>query len=63
MVARRQEAMKELEKDEFLLTLTNFPRLGCSPCIDPDSQPTPQSGASLSIFLSDQVINAHARFP
>ncbi len=64
MVERRTQAGKWLQKNEMLATLTTFPRLGANDFLyPPNLEPTPTKGASHSIFVPDQLINPHARFP
>lgn len=63
MRLRRQELKKLLAENEFPLSLTAFPRLGCSPFTDPVTTPTPTEGASHSLFYADEVIfQGHPRF-
>ncbi|CAB0033817.1 unnamed protein product [Trichogramma brassicae] len=63
MQYRRQEASKLLEPGEVLMSLTNFPRLGAPDFTDPPAVPTPQDGASKSLFFPDQAIFlGHPRF-
>ncbi|XP_043287771.1 glutamate--cysteine ligase catalytic subunit [Venturia canescens] len=60
---RRQEAVKELRDGEVLLSLTSFPRLGAPDFTDPPVKPTPQAGASRSLFFPDEAIFlGHPRF-
>ncbi|KAI4501681.1 hypothetical protein M0802_003016 [Mischocyttarus mexicanus] len=60
---RRQEATKLLKPGEVLLSLTNFPRLGAPDFTDPPSMPTPNAGASRSLFFPDEAIfPGHPRF-
>jgi glutamate--cysteine ligase catalytic subunit len=47
---------------EIPMTLTSFPRLGASGVfLDPHHEPT--GDASRSLFLPDEIINPHVRFP
>ncbi|KAJ3164229.1 hypothetical protein HDU88_005541 [Geranomyces variabilis] len=63
MVRRRELAMSMLAPGETVLTMTNFPRLGSCGFTDPTAFATPDSGASMSLFIPDEAINPHARFP
>jgi glutamate--cysteine ligase catalytic subunit len=64
MVKRRLLGQSQLQQGDVLLSLTNFPRLGSDPCCtDPEHLPTPDSGPSRSLFLPNETINTHARFP
>ncbi|KAH3844898.1 hypothetical protein DPMN_087164, partial [Dreissena polymorpha] len=63
MRLRRTEIKKCLAEDEFPLALTCFPRLGCPGFSSPDTTPTPEAGASRSLFFADEVIfQGHPRF-
>ncbi|XP_051159264.1 glutamate--cysteine ligase catalytic subunit [Leptopilina boulardi] len=63
MQYRRQEAAKLLLPGEVLMKITNFPRLGSPDFTDPPAQPTPNSGASRSLFFPDEAIfGGHPRF-
>ncbi|XP_036143230.1 glutamate--cysteine ligase isoform X4 [Monomorium pharaonis] len=60
---RRQEATKLLQPNEVLMSLTVFPRVGASDFTDPSSYPTPNAGASKSLFFPDEAIYpGHPRF-
>ncbi|CAK9801916.1 Glutamate--cysteine ligase catalytic subunit [Anthophora quadrimaculata] len=60
---RRQEASKLLGPNEVLMSITNFPRTGAHDFTDPPTQPTPNSGASRSLFFPDEAIYlGHPRF-
>ena len=63
MISRRELAQSLLGPNHHLLSLTNFPRLGCVDCFVPSTQVTPFSGASHSLYIPDDAINVHARFP
>ncbi|KAL5255390.1 hypothetical protein ACHWQZ_G010822 [Mnemiopsis leidyi] len=61
---RRKELMLLMDKDtETVLTLTNFPRLGCPDFCWPPAKPSPDGNVSQSIFFPDECINPHPRFP
>lgn len=64
MRMRRRIARRHLRPNEVPLTLTSFPRLGVTDGIFLDD-PTlvPNGQASQSLFLPDEIINQHARFP
>ncbi|CAG0920851.1 unnamed protein product [Notodromas monacha] len=63
MKARRNEVNAILHPDEFLLSVTAFPRLGCPNFTYPALRPTPASGASRSLFFPDGAIfPGHPRF-
>lgn len=60
---RRQEILQVLDKDETVLSITNFPRLGCRNFTYPTFQPQPETSASGSLFFPDEAIyNGHPRF-
>lgn len=60
---RRLEVLKLLGPDETIMSITNFPRLGCPNFTYPVFNPKPETGASGSVFLPDEVIfNGHPRF-
>ncbi|KAF7988424.1 hypothetical protein HCN44_000997 [Aphidius gifuensis] len=59
---RRQEIMKLLEPGEVVMTLTNFPRLGCPNFTEPPTYPTPNVGITKSLFLSDETIANNTRY-
>lgn len=62
MIARRKQAEAFLRPGEYILSMGNFPRLGC-----PDSFADPaverrSNLASHSLFFPDEFINLHPRF-
>ncbi|KAN0061459.1 glutamate--cysteine ligase [Thecaphora frezii] len=63
MRLRRQIARSHLKPNELPITLTSFPRLGVTdaPFTEPHFEANGE--ASRSMFLPDQIINPHARFP
>lgn len=64
MAKRRAIGNSFLQPNQFLFTFTNFPRLGASgEFLTPHHEPTPAQGASHSLFIPDQAISIHARFP
>lgn len=62
MHRRRALAIKEIQSDHvYPLTLTSFPLMGVNDFCSPS---TPAKGsASKSLFLPDEIINKHVRFP
>ncbi|KAG8198502.1 hypothetical protein JTE90_017368 [Oedothorax gibbosus] len=63
MRARRLEVEALLGKDESLLCLTSFPRLGCAEFTDPPTKTNPKNSALRSIFFPDDVVfGGHPRF-
>lgn len=60
---RRQEATELLRPGEALMSLTSFPRLGSPDFTDPPTKPTPDTGASRSLFFPDEgIYSNHPRF-
>ncbi|KAK9327979.1 glutamate-cysteine ligase-domain-containing protein [Lipomyces starkeyi] len=62
MNRRREIAKQHMLPHEFPITLTSFPRLG-APGQFTDPYYPPTGNASRSLFLPDELINPHARFP
>ncbi|PSN53525.1 Glutamate--cysteine ligase [Blattella germanica] len=63
MKYRREEVTRLLEPGEAVLSLTSFPRLGCPDFTDPKTVPSPEDGASRSLFFPDDAIfPGHPRF-
>ncbi|KAF1981590.1 GCS-domain-containing protein [Aulographum hederae CBS 113979] len=61
MKLRRVIAKEHMAETEYPITMTTFPRLGCSDCTMPSY---PASGPKLrSQFLPDEIANPHIRFP
>lgn len=58
---RRRLAKAKLKDHELPITFTSFPRLGAGDFLDPPHEP--DGPASRSLFLPDQLINPHIRFP
>ena len=51
-----------MQPNEVAVTITSFPRLGCQGVfLDPHYEPI--GSVSRSLFVPDDVINPHARFP
>jgi glutamate--cysteine ligase catalytic subunit len=63
IIQRRKWVQQFLKKDQALLTITNFPRLGCEDFTWPKTVADSKIGPSLSLFLPSEIINSHARFP
>ncbi|UZJ52030.1 hypothetical protein CBS101457_001350 [Exobasidium rhododendri] len=63
MRLRRKIARSHLKDNELPITLTSYARLGCNdvPFTDPHLEPNGTS--SRSMFLPDEIINPHVRFP
>ncbi|KAK5645790.1 hypothetical protein RI129_004254 [Pyrocoelia pectoralis] len=62
MKYRREEVTQLLQPGEVILSMTNFPRLGCEDFTDPVTKPTPDEGATRSFFFPDDAIFPHPRF-
>lgn len=62
MKYRRQLAAKYMKPNEVPITIASFPRLGCQgQFLEPHYEP--KGEASRSLFVPDEIINPHARFP
>ena len=61
MIKRRVLCQSQLPKNVVLLTLTSFPRMGCGVFTSPRAPPI--GPASHSLFLPDEIISKHMRFP
>jgi glutamate--cysteine ligase catalytic subunit len=61
MTFRREVANQFMNPDEALLTITSFPILGQGDFLDPPVEA--RGNASRSMFVPDEIINPHARFP
>lgn len=61
MATRRLLGNNELPPNMHLVTLTSFARLGCPEFTSPESKPV--GPALQSLFLPDEIINRHVRFP
>ncbi|XP_061392080.1 glutamate--cysteine ligase-like [Musca vetustissima] len=62
---RRQEVTELLEKDECVMSITNFPRLGCPEFTHPIYNPNPDdpNGSAKSLYFPDEAIfPGHPRF-
>lgn len=63
MKYRREEASELLKANESLMTITSFPRLGCENFTYPPTNPTPDEGATRSLFFPNEAIfPGHPRF-
>jgi glutamate--cysteine ligase catalytic subunit len=63
MSQRRQEVRKLLKDDEEVLSLPVFPRLGASGFTADGLVPTPEGTVSQSLYIPDESIQQHPRFP
>lgn len=61
MIKRREISQSELPSNIIPLTFTAFPRMGCGIFTSPPAKPI--GPASQSLFLPDEIINRHVRFP
>ncbi|PVH17186.1 uncharacterized protein CXQ87_000067 [Candidozyma duobushaemuli] len=61
MIKRREVSQSELPANIVPLTLTTYPRMGCGDFTSPKAKPI--GPASQSLFLPDEIINRHVRFP
>lgn len=61
MAKRRTVSQAQLPANVVPLTLTTFPRMGCDNFTSPNAKPI--GPASQSLFLPDEIINRHVRFP
>ncbi|KAG5897516.1 hypothetical protein JTB14_030013 [Gonioctena quinquepunctata] len=63
MKLRRKEVSELLMPDERAMTITSFPRLGCEDFTHPPTKPTPNKGATRSLFFPDEgIYPGHPRF-
>ncbi|KAJ3255546.1 hypothetical protein HK103_006182 [Boothiomyces macroporosus] len=63
MKKRRVLASSFLGEGVEILSLTNFPMLGAGKFCEPYYRPAIDSGPSRSLFIPDEAITKHARFP
>ncbi|KAI9295415.1 GCS-domain-containing protein [Neoconidiobolus thromboides FSU 785] len=61
MKLRRKTAMEFMKGGETLISLTSFPKLGSGDFLEPHHEPN--GASSRSLFVPDEIINPHARFP
>uniref|UniRef100_A0A2A4JI27 Glutamate--cysteine ligase n=1 Tax=Heliothis virescens TaxID=7102 RepID=A0A2A4JI27_HELVI len=63
MQYRRAEVSHLLPPGEVIMSITNFPRLGCPNFTSPPFSPTPHDGVSRSLFFPDEgIFPGHPRF-
>lgn len=63
MRLRKQEAQKHLDPNEYLMTFSTFPMLGCPDFTYPKSRTTPDTGITSSIFFPDDaVFKGHPKY-
>ncbi|CAH1643387.1 unnamed protein product [Spodoptera littoralis] len=63
MQYRRAEVSHLLPPGEVIMSITNFPRLGCPNFTSPPYPPTPHEGVSRSLFFPDEgIFPGHPRF-
>ncbi|XP_063373572.1 glutamate--cysteine ligase [Cydia amplana] len=63
MQFRRAEASKLLKDGEVIMSITNFPRLGCPNFTSPPIPPNPNGEVTKSLFFPDEAIfPGHPRF-
>ena len=63
MRLRRKEIDELLGPNEYLISLTAFPRLGCPKFTSPEYDPQPDTSIAGSLFFPDQAIfSGHPRF-
>ncbi|KAG9509669.1 Glutamate--cysteine ligase catalytic subunit [Fragariocoptes setiger] len=60
---RRQQVQQLLGPDEYVMSVTSFPRLGCPGFTFPHCDPKPKTSLSGSLFFPDEAIyGGHPRF-
>lgn len=63
MKKRRKEVQALLGPDEYIFSLTAFPRMGCEGFTSPPVLPDPKNSVSRSLFWPDEAIfDGHPRF-
>ena len=63
MRKRRKEVQALLGPDEYIFSLTAFPRMGCEGFTSPLVLPDPKNSVSRSLFWPDEAIfDGHPRF-
>ena len=63
MGLRRRCPANLWEENEFMLSVTAFPRLGCEDALDNPQGFAVNGAAARSEFIPDEVMNPHPRFP
>jgi hypothetical protein len=63
MELRRKIIQEALDKDEYVVSITNFPLLGVGEFCIPWNPELLRGPAANSEFIPDSVINDHPRFP
>jgi len=63
MIMRRKCIQKFLQPGEAILTLPVYPRLGAPGFTHPPLKPTPDGEVSKSLYIADECIQPHPRFP
>ena len=56
MRKRRKEVQALLGKDEYVFSLTAYPRMGCEGFTEPEALPDPNSSVTRSLFWPDPAI-------
>jgi len=63
MRKRRKEVQALLGKDEYVFSLTAYPRMGCENFTEPETSPDPNNSVTRSLFWPDPAIFCgHPRF-
>jgi glutamate--cysteine ligase catalytic subunit len=63
MYLRRSIVQSLLDKDEYIISLTCFPRLGCLSFTSPERKPAPLESITQSLFFPDEaILKIHPRF-
>lgn len=63
MKLRRQQVQELLGEDEYVISLTSFPMLGCPNFTFPNYKPTPGVGVTTSLFFNEEsLFPGHPRF-
>mmetsp|Transcript_2358 Transcript_2358/g.5630 ORF Transcript_2358/g.5630 Transcript_2358/m.5630 type:complete len:660 (-) Transcript_2358:189-2168(-) len=63
MIMRRKCIQKFLKKGEQVLTLPVYPRIGTAGFTFPPLKPAPEGEVSRSLYIPDECIQPHPRFP
>lgn len=63
MKLRRKQAQQHLGSNEYVMTFSTFPQLGCPDFTYPKAMTTPDDGITKSIFFPDEAIfNGHPKY-